>query len=57
MTIQTQSWSMVNKKAAKEHLNFLIDLATMVMVAKDNITTEEEHKMFDKACHHFNKKS
>ena len=35
------------EKGAKEILNFLIDLATITMVAKDKATTKEETKTFD----------
>ena len=40
------------EKAVKEKLNFLIDLAIIVMVAVDRTATKEELKIFNKAKNH-----
>ena len=37
------------EKVAKENLNFLINLATIFIVAKDKLTIKEEPKIFDEA--------
>ena len=40
------------QEGKKINLNFLIDCATIIMVAEDKMTTEERSKMFDKAWNH-----
>ena len=40
MKIQIELWSRPNKKKHKKHLNVLIDLATLVMVAEDKEITK-----------------
>ena len=37
------------KMSMKESFNFLIDLATIVMIAKDKVTIEDKTKLFDEA--------
>ena len=44
---QAEQW-----KEVRENLIFLIDLATVGMVAEENVTTNEEPKIFNKAWNH-----
>ena len=37
------------EKAEQEHLNFMINLATIAMVAENKISMEEEPQMFQEA--------
>ena len=38
-------------KASRENLNFLIDLVTIAIAAKDKVIIKEEPKMFDETNH------
>ena len=40
------------RKSIKWKFKFLIDLAAIIIVAKDKVATKEEPKMFDKAWNH-----
>ena len=42
----------VKQKAVREDLSFLIDLATIIMVAEDEGNTEEGPKNFNEAWNH-----
>ena len=57
MKMPTKLWSKQLKKKSKEKFDFLIDLSTIIMVAKDTKSTKDEPQTFTEAWINPNPKS